>query len=143
VETTIAINSVADLSKKIALVFDALQGRKKIALYGEMGAGKTTFTKAFCQHLAVKETTASPTFSLINQYSYQDAQGKNCRVYHLDLYRLRNIQEAFDIGIEDVLYDDNYCLVEWPQLIEPILGDEVASILIESIGKSKRTIKIR
>jgi tRNA threonylcarbamoyladenosine biosynthesis protein TsaE len=64
-------------------------------------------------------------------------------VYHLDLYRLRNIQEAFDLGIEDVLYDENYSLIEWPQLIEPILGEEVAVIKIEITGKTKRSISIR
>jgi tRNA threonylcarbamoyladenosine biosynthesis protein TsaE len=143
VETTIAINSLSDLTKKIPQVFTALGNRKKIALYGEMGAGKTTFTKSFCKHLGVTQTTASPTFSLINQYSYVNVDGKAAMVYHLDLYRLRNIQEAFDLGIEDVLYDENYSLIEWPQLIEPILGEEVAVIHIKIIGKTKRSISIR
>jgi tRNA threonylcarbamoyladenosine biosynthesis protein TsaE len=142
VETTIAINSLADLAQKVNLVFTALGNRKKIALYGEMGAGKTTFTKAFCQHLGVKETTASPTFSLINQYSYTDAKGEKKLIYHLDLYRLHNLQEAYDIGIEDVLYDNNYCLIEWPQLIEPILEEDVAIIHVKIAGKNKRTIQI-
>jgi tRNA threonylcarbamoyladenosine biosynthesis protein TsaE len=142
VETSITINGVADLANKLPLVFAALGERKKIALYGEMGAGKTTFTKEFCQQLGVVGNTASPTFSLINQYSYTDLNGKSCLIHHLDLYRLNNIQEAFDIGIEDVLYDNNFCLIEWPQLIEPILGTDVALIKIKIIGKSKRTIQI-
>jgi tRNA threonylcarbamoyladenosine biosynthesis protein TsaE len=112
-------------------VASALGDRRKIALYGEMGAGKTTFVKAFCRYLGVLTPTDSPTFSLINQYRYTDSTGKAAVVYHLDLYRLNTAEEAFDIGIEEVLYDENYCFIEWPQVAEALLPDTLAKIKID------------
>lgn len=123
-------------------VFEALAGRRKIALYGEMGAGKTTFTGAFCRQLGVSTTTASPTFSLINEYAYPDAQGQTALIHHLDLYRLKSAQEAFDIGIEEILDDPWYCLIEWPQLVEALLPPDAAKIEIEILDKTRRRILI-
>jgi len=138
----IEIHSLAELDACIPRVVEALAGRCKIALYGEMGAGKTTFTKAFCRYLGVKETTASPTFSLVNQYSYTGKNGSTALFYHLDLYRLKNLQEALDIGIEDFLYDSNYCVIEWPQLAEPLLPNDAAKIQIEITGETSRRLVI-
>ncbi len=140
---TLNIDSLEALDAAMPAVLEALNGRRKIALYGEMGAGKTTFSNAFCRHLGVADNTASPTFSLINEYRYPDANGREAIVHHLDLYRLRTPGEAFDIGIEDVLYDPWYCLIEWPQLIEPLLPDDVAAIHLEITGPNARTVNIR
>ena len=107
-----------------------------------MGAGKTTFTKVFCQHFGVDSATSSPIFSLVNEYFYLDTEGGQNVIHHLDLYRLKNLEEALDIGIEDYLYDENYCLIEWPQIIESILPDDVLKISIEMIGDSTRKIVI-
>jgi len=120
----------------------ALGNRKKIALYGEMGAGKTTFAKAFCKVLGVEGGTASPTFSLINAYPVTDASGAPATIHHLDLYRLRSVIEALDIGIEEVLYDPWYCLIEWPQVIEPILPDDCAVVTIEIVNENARVIRL-
>lgn len=123
-------------------VFDALNGRKKVALYGEMGAGKTTLVQAVCRHLGVEEPATSPTYSLVNEYAYRDSDGKENTVHHIDLYRLRDTREALDIGIEDMLHDSSYCFVEWPQIIEGMLPESVAKITIEVTGPRSRKIII-
>lgn len=139
---TIHIESVEALGAAMPLVFDALQGRRKIALYGDMGAGKTTFSKAFCRYLGVTDNTASPTFSLINEYHYTGDDGRLQVVHHLDLYRLRSTEEAFDAGVEEVLYDPWYCLIEWPQLIEPLLPEDVAVIRIAVTEDGQRILQV-
>ena len=107
-----------------------------------MGAGKTTFVKAFCQHLGVEGSTASPTFSLVNEYRYTAPDGSVAWFHHLDLYRLRSASEAFDIGLEDLLYDPWYCVIEWPQIVETMLPENTAKINIEIIGETSRRILI-
>ena len=136
------LSSPADLLPAMPSLLKALAGRRKIALYGDMGAGKTTLVKALCQHLGVQGTTASPTFSLINEYRYQAADGSEALFHHLDLYRLKNVQEAFDIGIEDLLYDPWYCVVEWPQIAEGLFPDTAAKIHLEIKGETSRRILI-
>jgi tRNA threonylcarbamoyladenosine biosynthesis protein TsaE len=131
------IKTLTDLKKSIPKVLEALGGRRKIALYGEMGAGKTTFTTALARYLGVKGTTASPTFSLVNEYPYPGGI-----VRHLDLYRLQTVQEAFDIGIEDFLYDAHYCIIEWPQLIEDYFPENAARIALVVQADGSRTIRV-
>lgn len=138
----ILVQSVSELEACVPRVLELLSGRRKIALYGDMGAGKTTFVKAFCRYLGVRETTASPTFSLVNQYSYLEKDGSVALFYHLDLYRLKNIEEVLDIGIEDFLHDSSYCVIEWPQLAEPLLPTDAAKIRIEITGETSRRILI-
>jgi len=116
------------------------RGRKKMIFIGEIGAGKTTFIKALCAQLGVEEKVTSPTFSLVNQYSYFDKEGHEQLIYHLDLYRLKNREEALDIGIEDILYEDAYCFIEWPELIEDLLPDNIVKISIEIVDDSTRKI---
>ena len=101
-------------------------GRKKFALKAEMGAGKTTFIKVFCQIMGVKEQTSSPTYSLINEYSYGGGI-----IRHADLYRLKSAEEAIEFGIEDYLHDDDYLFVEWPTIISELLPSETVFVNIE------------
>ena len=133
--------SVSDLPKAAEWLLQQAAGRKKIMLYGDMGAGKTTFAKAFCQYLGVQSLTSSPTFSLVNEYVYLE-KGVEKLIHHLDLYRLKDLDEALDIGIEEYLYDDDYCLIEWPQIIEPLLDTDVLKISFEISGNSTRKIVI-
>jgi tRNA threonylcarbamoyladenosine biosynthesis protein TsaE len=108
-----------------------LEGCKKVLLIGDLGAGKTTLVNAFCKHLGVETPGNSPTFSLINQYAYTRSDGNTQFIHHIDLYRLDDLEEALDIGIEDLLDDDSLCFIEWPQLIEPILPPNYAILRIE------------
>ena len=114
--------------------------RRKLAFYGEIGAGKTTFIQAVCRRLGVREKVTSPTFGLVNEYTYPDQQGREQRAYHLDLYRLTRLEEALDIGIEDYLDDAAYCFVEWPDLIEALAPPEVVRIKLSITGNSSRKI---
>jgi tRNA threonylcarbamoyladenosine biosynthesis protein TsaE len=137
------IHAPSELLATMPHFVEGLGGRRKIALYGEMGAGKTTLVKALCQYLGVQDTTASPTFSLINQYRYTKSDGSPALFHHLDLYRLNSIQEVFDIGVEELLYDPWYCVIEWPQLVEPMLPEDAVRVEIEITGEQSRRIVLR
>ncbi len=109
-------------------------------LQGELGVGKTTFIKSFCNHLGVIDSLSSPTFSLINRY-----RTKNTGVvFHLDMYRIKTIDEALEAGAEEALYSDNYCFIEWPEVIAPILPENFVSLeLLLNTKTLQRTIKVR
>ncbi|TNE53988.1 MAG: tRNA (adenosine(37)-N6)-threonylcarbamoyltransferase complex ATPase subunit type 1 TsaE [Bacteroidetes bacterium] len=138
----ILIHSLSELDDAMPVLADALGSRRKIALYGNLGAGKTTLVQAFCRWLGVEDTPTSPTFSLINEYGYRDTDGKLALVHHLDLYRLKNEQEAFDIGIEEVLYDPWYCFIEWPQVVEAMLPEETVKIQLDILSETARRLLI-
>jgi tRNA threonylcarbamoyladenosine biosynthesis protein TsaE len=116
--------------------------RKVFTLTGDLGAGKTTLTQAVCKALGVRENVTSPTFSLVNEYSYLDKNGQEQLFRHLDLYRLKSLDEALDIGIEDYLEDGQYCFIEWPEIIEPLLPNDVVKINITILNDSSRKILI-
>jgi len=138
----IIIHDIEALDKAVNALFHFSKNKKKWLFYGEIGAGKTTFIQSICQRLGVKENVVSPTFSLVNQYTYTDSSTqKEGYVHHLDLYRLKDTQEAMDIGIEDMLYDKGYCFIEWAEIIEPILPEETVRIYIEIFEESKRRFK--
>jgi tRNA threonylcarbamoyladenosine biosynthesis protein TsaE len=105
------------------------------AFYGQMGAGKTTFIKVICHCLGAVDIVQSPSFSIINEYLTQ--QGES--VFHFDFYRLKKIEEAFDIGYEDYFYSGSYCFIEWPELIEELLPEDTVKVSIS--GDSERTIE--
>lgn len=136
------LNSPDDLEILVPKILQTFASRRKIALYGDMGAGKTTLVKAICKYLGVRENTASPTFSLVNQYSYVEVDGSVSLFHHLDLYRLRSAPEAFDIGLEDLLYDPWYCVIEWPQLAEHLFPDNLVRVKIEILGETVRGIQV-
>jgi tRNA threonylcarbamoyladenosine biosynthesis protein TsaE len=109
--------------------------KKVFAFYGQMGAGKTTFITALCKALQVLGKVSSPTFSIINQYATNSGQV----IYHMDLYRLKNEQEALNAGVEDCLYSGNICLVEWPEKAPAIFPDDTlhVTVLLESDNARK------
>ena len=100
---------------------------KVFAFYGKMGAGKTTFIKALCEVLGVEDVITSPTFAIINEYT----DGKGDLIYHFDFYRIKKLEEVYDMGYEDYFYSGNLCLLEWPELIEDILPENVIKVTIE------------
>ena len=108
------------------------------AFYGKMGAGKTTFIKALCDALQVDDVVNSPMFAIVNEYSSTLLQGP---VYHFDFYRIRRLEEAYDIGIDDYFYSGAPCLIEWPELIEELLPEDVVRISIEELPDGSRMVK--
>ncbi len=137
----VLVDRPAEMKKAVVKLLKYAGDRKIFALSGEIGAGKTTLVQAFCRHLGVEEAVTSPTFSLVNEYEYYDPKsGETALIYHLDLYRLEDIEEALNIGIEEILYRDAYLLIEWPELIEPLLPEDVIRINIEIVNNSRRKI---
>lgn len=137
----IVIDKIEDLEPLVKKLHDQAGKRKKWLFSGEIGAGKTTLIQSICQYFSVNEKVTSPTFSLINEYSYfEGSKGEKRHLYHMDLYRLETVQEAIDIGIEDYLDDDNYCFIEWPDLIDVLLPEDTMKINIEILENSSRKI---
>lgn len=134
----IILDGIEDLPKAAQQLIDFAGGRKKWTFKGEIGAGKTTFIQTLCKKLGVEDKVTSPTFSLVNEYIYLDAEKRQKQVHHIDLYRLNSLDEAINIGIEDYLFDDSYCFLEWPQIIEPLLPENAVEINIEIIDNSTR-----
>ena len=99
-----------------------------VAFYGEMGAGKTTFIKALCEALGVRDAINSPTFAIVNEYVGRDADHL---IYHFDFYRIKKLEEVYDMGYEDYFYSGCLCLLEWPELIEEILPENAVKVTIE------------
>ena len=133
------VNFTLDNIDKAAMEFlSATENFTVFAFSGEMGAGKTTFIHALCDALKVTDTISSPTFSIINQYT--TSTGKV--IYHIDLYRLKDEEEALQAGVEDCLYSGNTCFVEWPDKAPSIFPDDTAYINIEATASNSRKLKI-
>jgi tRNA threonylcarbamoyladenosine biosynthesis protein TsaE len=113
-------------------------GRRVIAFHGGLGAGKTTFIKALCAVLGVKDVVSSPTFSLINEYAFTASNGAEERIFHLDLYRIRDEEEAIQAGIADSLESGSLCLVEWPEKIPGLLPEDAFHVILEVVPGGRR-----
>lgn len=132
---TLHTHSLEDL-KPVAQEILQYAGNETVFLfYGEMGAGKTTLIKSLCAILGVKGNTSSPTFSIVNEY-----EGENSLIYHFDFYRLKNEQEALDLGYEEYFYSGNPCFVEWPEKISNLLPENYLKINLEIISENSRKI---
>ncbi len=127
-EKIIRISSKAELPRAADELL-AFIGQKKVILFeGEMAAGKTTFIKAICERLGVKESVSSPTFALVNEYATTHGE----LVYHFDFYRIDSEAEALDMGALEYFSSGNLCLVEWPSKVAGILPDEVVEVTLET-----------
>lgn len=111
------------------------------AFHGNMGAGKTTFIHALCEIKGVKDVVGSPTFSIINEYEYTTNNDKR-KIFHIDLYRLKDEEEAMQAGVEDCLYSDHICFVEWPDRAPGIFPEDTVHIYIETIDSTIRKLRI-
>lgn len=111
---------------------------KVFAFDGEMGAGKTTFIHALCKVMKVTDTVSSPTFSIINQYKTDNGQ----TIYHMDLYRIKDENEAINAGVEDCLYSGNICFAEWPQKAPGVFPDDTLHISISLVDDNTRKLQI-
>ena len=105
------------------------------AFYGKMGAGKTTFVKAICEELGVEDVITSPTFAIINEYEGDET------IYHFDFYRIKKLEEVYDMGYEDYFYSGALCFIEWPELIEEILPDDAVRVSIIEQQDGSRLVK--
>lgn len=135
------IETQIDQLDEAARVFWQNVDGKVFAFDGSMGAGKTTFITALCHAKGVETTVSSPTFSLINEYSYKEG-GIEKTIYHIDLYRIKDEQEAINAGIEDCLFSGNICFVEWPQKAPTILPENTIHIYIDVLSENTRLLKV-
>lgn len=127
-----SLDKIADAAQE----FVAQMGHRRVfAFYGGMGAGKTTFIKALCQQLGVKDAVTSPTFAIVNEYGSDIGP-----IYHFDFYRIKNLAEVMDLGFDDYAYSGHLCLMEWPELIEDLLPDNTVSVHIEETDNGMRKI---
>lgn len=122
----IQIKSLDNIQEAAKTFLQNMGNAHVFAFYGKMGAGKTTFIKALCEQLGVEDVITSPTFALVNEYT----SGKGEPIYHFDFYRIKKIEEVYDMGYEDYFYSGNLCLLEWPELIEDLLPEDAVKVTI-------------
>ena len=114
-----------------------IDGHQVFAFYGEMGAGKTTFIKAICEALGVSDVITSPTFAIVNEYRSDE---DNELIYHFDFYRIKKLEEVYDMGYEDYFYSGALCFIEWPELVEELLPMDAVKVCIEVADDESRTV---
>lgn len=129
-----SLDKIADAAREFV---EQIGDERVFAFYGGMGAGKTTFIKAVCEQLGVKDAVTSPTFAIVNEYASDFGP-----VYHFDFYRIKNLGEVMDLGFEDYAYSGNFCLMEWPELIEDLLPDNTVNVHIAETSNGMRTVTI-
>ena len=130
----IRIKNIDGISEAARQFIDNMGDSKVFAFYGSMGAGKTTFIKAVCEQLGVKDVITSPTFAIVNEY-----EGP---IYHFDYYRIKRIEEVYDMGYEDYFYSGGVCFIEWPELIEELLPDDTIRVSITEQEDGSRLIEL-
>ena len=125
-------------------ILDKCGDRRVFAFNGKMGAGKTTFIKQLCEAMGTEDIVNSPTFAIVNVYEVEDMRrlGEREEVYHFDCYRIKDIREAMDMGTEEYLYSGNYCFIEWAEMIEPLLPDDLVTVDIKVLENGDREIII-
>jgi len=137
-EWTFTLENINIVAKEF---WKAVKGKTVFAFHGKMGTGKTTFIHALCEEKKVKDIVGSPTFSIINEYEY-DCDGTKKVMFHIDMFRLKNEEEAVKAGIEDSLFSGYICLVEWPEKAVSIFPDDTIHILIEPVDDNLRRLII-
>ena len=132
----IKIQSLEQIHEAAREFISAMGDNTVFALYGKMGAGKTTFVKALCEELGVSDVITSPTFAIVNEY--RSATGE--LIYHFDFYRINKPEEAYDFGYEDYFYSGALCFIEWPEKIEDLLPGDCANIIITENENGSRSV---
>ena len=132
----IELKSLSDIDAAASSIVQALDGYRKIAFSGEMGAGKTTIIQSVCKVLGVDSIVNSPTFALINEYFTKSGES----IYHFDLYRIEDIVELYDIGYEDYFYSDSWCFIEWPEKAMELLPEDTLLLRIDVLENGTRII---
>ncbi len=134
----IKINSLADINEAAKTFVENMGDGKVFAFYGKMGAGKTTFVKAVCECLGVDDVITSPTFAIVNEYT---SATTGDAIYHFDFYRIKKLEEVYDMGYEDYFYSGSLCFLEWPELIEDLLPEDATKVTIEETADGARVVK--
>ena len=132
----ISIKSESELLNAAKEFISQNEKNKIFAFYGKMGAGKTTFIKEICKYLGSTDTITSPTFAIVNEYN-STLYGK---IFHFDFYRVEKQEEVYDLGYEEYLFNNNYCLIEWPERIENLLPPETIKVTIAENNDKSRII---
>jgi len=131
------VRSLKELDKTALNLIKMFPEQRIFAFYGKMGAGKTTFIQSVCRHLGSDDNVTSPSFALINEY----ITDKQDSIYHFDFYRIKNLEEVFDLGYEDYFYSGSYCFIEWPEKIESLLPGQYVEVKIEVAENNERILK--
>ena len=134
----IKITSLDQIHEAAKQFIGAMGDNTVFAFYGKMGAGKTTFIKALCEELGVSDVITSPTFAIVNEYRSDDAGEL---IYHFDFYRIKKLEEVYDMGYEDYFYSGALCFIEWPELIEDLLPGNAVGVSIEEQEDGSRVIQ--
>ena len=132
----IKIQNLDNIREAAREFIDNIGENTVFAFYGKMGAGKTTFVKAICEELGVEDVISSPTFAIVNEY---EAPQKT--IYHFDFYRIKKLEEVYDMGYEDYFYSGALCFIEWPELIEDVLPEDAVKVTIEECTDGSRSVK--
>ena len=132
---------LADMKALSNDLLNQMNGFKVIAFSGELGSGKTTLISCLCGLLGVEDVVGSPTFSLVNEYAYLE-DGKQKRIFHIDAYRIKDLEEAREAGIEECFDVDGFCFVEWPERIEKLLPLQTLKVFLSHTESGNRLIKI-
>ena len=135
----IQIQSLEQIRDAARQFIAAMGDNTVFAFYGKMGAGKTTFIKAVCEELGVSDAIASPTFAIVNEY--RSDQGGEL-IYHFDFYRIKKLEEVYDLGYEDYFYSGAYCFIEWPELVEELLPGDAVRVDIEEVEGGARRVTV-
>lgn len=134
----ITMQSIDDLPEAVSRIMKLTENHRIFAVSGDLGAGKTTLIKAVCRELGVKENMSSPSFSIINEYR----KGNGAPVFHIDCYRLKNTEEAHDIGMEEYFSNEHLCFIEWPEIVNPLLPEEHVGIELIILPGNSRQARI-
>jgi len=139
----ISIPDLADIRQAARQFITVLADRKVCAFYGSMGAGKTTFIKAVCEELGVTDVITSPTFAIVNEYEANPSSAvpRKLSIFHFDFYRIKKLEEVYDMGYEDYFYSGALCFIEWPELIEELLPEDTLRVSI-TVNDDTRTVRI-
>ena len=135
----IRIPDLNSIDAAAAQFVEHMGDRRIFAFYGKMGAGKTTFIRAVCRKLGVEEEVTSPSFAIVNEYR-SETSGRS--IFHFDFYRIKRVEEVYDLGYEDYFYGGGLNFLEWPELVEPLLPDETVRVEISEDADGGRTVKV-
>ena len=142
----IKIDSLETIREAARQFVSQIGDHRVFAFYGTMGAGKTTFIKAVCEELDVSDVITSPTFAIVNEYTISNHKAQSSKlkvqsIYHFDFYRIKKLEEVYDMGYEDYFYGDSLCFIEWPEMMEELLPEGAVKVQIKENPDGTRTVE--